>query len=148
MSDISAGLEMPPDDQEEVAPPEPTSNVVCTIVANPDGSFRLYAGDEPEDGGTDGGEGEPEETPPQSGEGATEGQEASQEQDGSYSPVGGEVGETKDDGGTDYTSLGELLKGVHDVISAHHESSDGMSDQEHFDAGAMGEGKLPMASGR
>ena len=149
MGDPDLGEDTTDIEIEEVI--EPTSTVVFSCVANPDGSYRLYSGLPPM-GGADGGEiaGEGDEAAYlETSQGASSPEDEGEEQTSSPASTGDEVGtsEGDDDGGTDYTSLGDLLNGVRELIKEHHEASGGMDEQEHFDAGAQGEGKLPLTPG-
>lgn len=95
-------------DEGAGASAEPT--VLCTIMANSDGSYSLVAGDETE-----------------AGESGAEGGGA---------PAEGE-GSEPDQQGTQYTSVGALLKGVLDLCKQHEEASGGGAE-ENFQAGFSG----------
>ncbi len=114
----------PPDDASDS-----DDNVVLTVVMSPDGTFQLYAGDEPEEGGDTGDEGD-----------------MSSDDVAAMGSAGeGPAPQTAN-------SLGEALKMAADILKAAQSSAGGGSAESNFaagfqgGAGAMGGPPGPMAA--
>jgi hypothetical protein len=89
--------------------------VLCTVMDNHDGTYTLYHGDEPEEGEGDG-----------------EADEGDEGDEGEHETETMGAGAEGSDGGTNYDSIGALLKGIMDYVK---ESQSEGSDQENFDSG-------------
>lgn len=117
--------DMPPDDA--AAPPDDTGaqdeapEVIATITMSADGTYTLYAGDEPEEGEpAEPGEGTPAEE-------AGEGSEAAE----AAPPAEGEGGQTFDD-------PAKLMTAVFKLVQTAHEGANGGSASDAFDTGFGG----------
>ena len=99
---------------DTAAPADGTStdqNVLCTVVSNGDGSFTVYAGDEPDEA-------------EESAEGA---------------PAGGAAAPDEEDQGKQCASVGAALKAVLDILKEAEASSGAEgSSQDQFSAGFDG----------
>ncbi len=107
------------------APPDPadeSDTVVCTICKNGDGSYTVYAGDEPE----------PDDTGDEMG-----GMGAGMPPGGAVGPPG--AGAEPDEGppaGVQASGVGEALRAAMDVLQADASAGgNGPSDQDQFAAG-------------
>lgn len=123
--DPTAGA-MPPDTSGDQS-----DTVVCTICRAPDGTYVVYAGDEPDEA--------------QGGEEADEG-----DMGAGMAPGGagmGGAGETAEDQGTPAETVGEALKAAMDVLQADasQSSGNGQSAQDQFSAGYSGQGPAPVS---
>lgn len=103
-----------PSELDDAAGDEATSNVLCTILDNGDGTFTLVKGDEEEGAPALGGAGESE--------------------DGGVMPMGGDAGAPQ---GQTFNSPGELLKGVLDLLNEKSAPDDAMADND-LNAGFKG----------
>lgn len=113
-------------DVGDSAPMDQGERVVCTIVSMGDGTYKLYHGDEPEEGADTG------EAPPPAPEGDEDLGGGNGE--ATAGPISGSMeGEGGD--GQIFDAIGPLLKAVLDCIKEDHEASGGMSDQASFDGG-------------
>jgi hypothetical protein len=97
--------------------------VIATIMLLPDGKYRLIQGDEDDDEGREGGEGEE----PAAGEGEGEGGEEEPNHE-------------------DFDSVGELMRGVLEIVRDAEEKTEGKSAQDQLDDGFGGdEGSAPAS---
>jgi hypothetical protein len=125
--------------------PEPDAdsddNVVCTVVANGDGTYTVYAGDEPEGGGGDDGGGMG---------GADMSEDDADAMPGSDQAAGGGNGAAEAaepaPQGQQAGSIGAALKLVMDALR-EHESSGAGSDSDQFAAGYSADQSPTPASG-
>lgn len=111
----------PPGGDDTGTDSDTDSNVICTITKNSDGSYTVYAGDEPEEGDSD-----------------------TSEDDAAAMGAGGD--QTAPDG-TQTDSVGSTLKAVLDILQSDKSSEGAPGNADDQMTAGFGASKAPTAAG-